>query len=195
MGDNSGRILDLGCGDGLFMKSLKGNENWNVTGIELDQSSLRKAKKSKVYKEVFKGNVAKIRKLSKGKFDIIFSSQVLEHLKKDVAIRALDEWERLARKKIVVTTTTEFLEYDPIEKKQRDENPLQKHLSSFSPKELERKGYKVRGQGLRLIYGRGGIARTFPQFFSFFSFIAFLFSPLVYFYPQFGTYMIAWKEK
>jgi 2-polyprenyl-3-methyl-5-hydroxy-6-metoxy-1,4-benzoquinol methylase len=199
IGNNVKTVLDLGCGDGEFMKGISEVEGWNITGVELFESSIKKAKKKSLYSEIIRGDVSKLPKnvVSK-KYDVVFASQVLEHLKKSEGKKAIKIWQCLAKKRLVITTPVGFIEFSPIEdraKMQSLTNPLQKHLSGWTPKELESLGFVVRGQGLKLVYGPGGIARKFPSLMNFFSILFFVFSPLAYFFPKQATYMISYRDK
>ena len=193
IGDNVETILDLGCGDGTLMESLLDGEDWEITGVELHQETYKKAKQKGIYKDVYNTDVVNLnRKIKSKKYDVVFSSQILEHLSKRNGRKALEVWERLASKKLIITTPVGFVEFDPIEKKE-DNNPLQKHLSGWEPEELRQLGFKVYGQGLKLIYGKHGLARLNPPLFLLWSALGLIFSPLVYFFPRLGTYMFAAK--
>lgn len=189
-------VLDLGCDRGDFMKVINEGRSWEITGIELYDDSVKEARRSKIYKKVIKGDVTKLTsELLKNKFDLVFSSQVLEHLTKKQGEKVLSRWEKLADKRIVISTPVGFMPYEKIEVKEKEKNPLQTHLSGWEIEEFTSRGYKVRGQGVVFIYGKNGIARNFPSFLPFFSFISIFFAPFIYCFPAFATYMIAWKDK
>jgi len=188
-------VLDLGCGEGDLMREVSRGKQWEIYGVELFKKAGRKAKKSGVYKDVFIGSVTDLPKsILKNKYDIVFCSQVLEHLVKNNGKEAIKTWEKLARKKIVITTPVGYMEYDPIVEKEIDDNPLQKHLSGWLPKELDKLGYKVRGQGARFIYGEEGLAKKLPFLYPVLGLISLLLSPILYVYPNLATYMIASKK-
>ena len=194
VGANVKTILDLGCGEGDFMKDLSENGNWDITGVELHSESAQKAKQSGIYKAVVRGDVTNLpRDVLNRKYDVVFSSQTLEHLKKSDGRKALEAWEKLAKKRIVVTTPVGFIEYEPIEEK-KENNPLQKHLSGWSIKEMKALGFAVYGQGARFIYGKKGLARKFSGILPLWFVISYIASPFVYFFPEYATYMIAVKN-
>lgn len=75
---NDSKILDCGCGIGIFCKILNENGFLNVLGIDMDESDLKCARK-----------VCTVRKMDcrnlkfKGKtFDIILALNIIEHLSK-----------------------------------------------------------------------------------------------------------------
>jgi len=194
MGGDVKTVLDLGCGEGNFMKDIARDENWRITGVELYTPSLEKAVKTGVYEKVIKGDVIKLPKtISQKKYDIVFVSQVVEHLKKSDGKKALELWQKLAVKKLIVSTPVGFIEFDPIEES-HEKNPLQKHQSGWQPEEFVKLGFEVCGQGARFVYGENGLARALPAILPFWSMVAFLFSPFVYLFPNTGLYMIALKR-
>ena len=101
------------------------------------------------------------------------------------------------QKRLVVTTPVGFIKFGPIEESVKWEaykNPLQQHLSGWTPDELRSLGFIVRGQGARFIYGPGGIARKLPSLMNFFALFSILFAPIAYFFPKTASNMIAIKK-
>lgn len=189
-------VLDLGCDRGDFMKVISRGRRWKIIGIELYEDSIKEAKKSGIYQQVIKGDITKLpRRVRKKKYDLVFCSQVLEHLPKNKGKKALKEWEELADKRIVVSTPRGFIPYERIEVQREEKNPHQKHLSGWQIREFTDRDYQVRGQGVTFIYGKNGIARGLPSLLPFLSLVSIIFAPLVYFFPQLSTYMITWKDK
>ena len=88
-----GRILDIGCGRGLFLDVMR-NVGWNAIGTELNKETASYARK--VYGlEILTGDLIK-HKLDGESLDAININQVLEHLKNPNEI--LIECRRLLRK-------------------------------------------------------------------------------------------------
>ena len=88
-----GRILDIGCGRGLFLDVMR-NGGWNAIGTELNKETASYARK--VYGlEILTGDLIK-HKLDGESLDAININQVLEHLKNPNEI--LIECRRLLRK-------------------------------------------------------------------------------------------------
>ncbi|KKQ98127.1 MAG: S-adenosylmethionine-dependent methyltransferase [Candidatus Woesebacteria bacterium GW2011_GWA1_39_12] len=189
-------MLDLGCGDGFLMKILSDNENWTVTGVEIYKKYISLAKKSGVYKKIINGSITNLKRdILNKRYDVVFCSQVVEHLNLHKVKESLSVWEKLAKKRIVITTTMGYTPYEPIESGIKgDDNPYQKHLTGFDPDFFEKRGYVVRGQGLRLIYGQKGILRVYPKLLPLWSILGYLFSPLPYLFPYLGTYLVCWKK-
>ena len=74
---NGGSILDVGCGDGLFLHSMK-NIGWEVFGVEIDIDAAARAQKSGL-QNVYHGTFDSI-DLPDQSFDCIRFWSVLEHL-------------------------------------------------------------------------------------------------------------------
>lgn len=76
---NDNIILDFGCGDGFFMKNLKGDLGLDIVGLEIDKQAANKARKAGVYKQVILYNGKKI-PFEDNHFSLIISNCVLEHV-------------------------------------------------------------------------------------------------------------------
>src|SRR5882672_773658 len=73
------RVLDVGCGEGLFGAEVKARRAAEVWGIELDPTAAAVA--GKRLDRVLTGDVASaIAELPRGFFDCIVFNDVLEHL-------------------------------------------------------------------------------------------------------------------
>ncbi len=189
-------VLDIGCGDGDLMKILSHNEKWKIVGAELYPDAIKSAIKKNVYESIIKTTVSEIDKKIKGKkFDVVLASQVIEHLRKKDGEKALSQWEKLTAKRIIVATTVGYTPYERIGAKLKEKNPYQKHLSGWSIEEFRKRGYKVRGQGLRFIYGEKGLARnTSRHLLVFWEIISYIFSPVTYFIPEMAFIMVCTKD-
>lgn len=187
-------LIDLGCGDGSFTKDISFGKGWKMTGVELYDDSIKRAQNLGIYDQIIKSDVTELPKISSKKYDVVMCIQVIEHLSKEAGERVLKEWEKLAKNKIIVATPVGFMKFDRVERK-KDKNKLQKHLSGWKPEEFKERGYRVYGQGLKLVYGESGLVRKLPPvFWPFLILLSYLVSPVVYLFPKLGTYMIAVKD-
>lgn len=184
-------VLDIGCGEGDFMSVLNRDRTYNVTGIDLYKPYTEKAKKSRVYERVLYGDIKKL-KFNDRSFDIVMSSQVIEHLEKKDGLELIKKMEEVAKKKIIIGTPNGFIPFDPYQT--WDENPLQVHKSGWDIGEMRGYGYKVYGQGLGFIYKPGGLAYKFPKMGTLFFLFSYLVSPITYIYPRISAYIIAVKD-
>ena len=71
-----GKVLDVGCGGGIFLSKL--NKNFKKYGIDLDKSSIKFAKKN--FKYEFRAESLENDSFKKNSFDLIIFRGVIEHL-------------------------------------------------------------------------------------------------------------------
>lgn len=73
------RIIDIGCGSGVFGRAIQNKQNAEVWGLELMPKEAREAEKH--LDKVFSGPVEDyLEALPKDFFDVIYLNDVLEHL-------------------------------------------------------------------------------------------------------------------
>lgn len=73
----TGRLLEFGCGTGLFLKKAK-EKNWQATGIELSEKALRECRAQNL--EVYP-SVLELPEELKESVDVVVSIEVIEHLR------------------------------------------------------------------------------------------------------------------
>lgn len=188
-------ILDLGCGDGSLMELLSRGEKWQITGIDIYPKSIKVARSRNIYAQLVRGDLLKTirRNNLKSKYDVVFFSQVIEHIKRKEGEKILDQIEKKAIKRIIVGTPRGFME-QPHEF--LDDNPYQVHKSGWSIEDFTLRGYKVVGVGFWPIWSYQGLGRNANFFKKVLSnIISYLMSPIVYFFPTLGAGVIAIKEK
>jgi ubiquinone/menaquinone biosynthesis C-methylase UbiE len=72
-----GRILELGFGQGTFMHHATKNGH-RITGLDMNGTEIRKAKMEGL--DARRGDVSKRLPFKDGEFDMVYSSQVIEHI-------------------------------------------------------------------------------------------------------------------
>ena len=73
------RVLDIGCGEGLFLLSLKKRSNVEAWGVEINHDIAEKAKTS--IDKIIEGDISNIvNDLPESYFDCIVLNDVLEHM-------------------------------------------------------------------------------------------------------------------
>jgi len=77
IGKTRGKILDVGCGNGIFLSYMK-KKKWNVLGIEPSPSARENASKLGVPTQ------EDLTKIKKSSFDVIMLRFVLEHIRDPV---------------------------------------------------------------------------------------------------------------
>ncbi|MCZ6782319.1 MAG: class I SAM-dependent methyltransferase [Proteobacteria bacterium] len=88
-----GRLLDVGCGSGLFLSVMQ-DLGWRIAGVELDPEAAEVARRELDSDEIHAGELADLA-LPPDTFDAITLSHVIEHLLDPVAV--LGECRRLLR--------------------------------------------------------------------------------------------------
>ncbi len=135
-----GRILDAGCGSGLFSFVASGagrgkRADMELIGVDVFLPYLKQALgydhriQCSVYSLPFRDK----------QIDAVVSVEVLEHLTKEQGFTFLNEVERVCRGIVALSTPIGFKS-----RHESDDNPWMKHRSSWSPQELKNMGYSVR---------------------------------------------------
>ena len=142
---NKNKILDIGCGTGLFLKKAR-EEKWNVFGIELSEIAIDYAKKN-YNLDLIKGELKDV-KFPDGYFDVITMWEVIEHLQNPK--EELKEIFRILREGgLLFLSTPNFNSLNFILRKKNwcIINPSD-HIYYFTPKTLKKllknAGFKIR---------------------------------------------------
>ena len=141
--NGSQTVLDLGCGTAPYVGECAGVEK--VIGVDACYESCRSAQTSSKYARVVQSVLPEL-PFRERSVDCVTMLQVVEHLPKETASTLIAGAERLARRKIIITTPNGFVEQDGF-----DGNPFQKHLSGWTIADFEQRGYRVWGlEGLKI---------------------------------------------
>jgi len=188
-------ILDVGCSDGLFLSALiHDSKNYTIDGIDIFAKSLKAAKKRGLYQKLIKGDVVTVCASlikKKKKYDIVLCSELIEHLDKKKGERLLKFLEKLARKRIIITTPNGYLEqqHEHVEK-----NPYEFHKSGWELTEFTQRGYQARGVGFKPIWPHHGIGRSKNRYvFLLANIFSFITAPIAYYFPRFSVGIFAVK--
>ena len=88
-------ILDIGCGNGVITNELA--KLYQVTGLDRSRKALSFVKTENIQSS--SDNIP----LPDRSFDLIFSSELMEHLPEEVFIKTINEMKRLTKKYILIT--------------------------------------------------------------------------------------------
>lgn len=149
---NSKTILDIGCGTGLPMRLINFRRHLNSTGIDLFKPYIDQCKRAGIHDRCIISDANKLSFKPKS-FDIVFTSQVIEHLVKKDAEKFIEKAERLARRQVIISTPVGRTIYGT-----DDGNILQRHRSYFYPEYFQKRGYKIIRIGGKGLFGEGGLA-------------------------------------
>lgn len=86
-------VLDVGCGTGEYIPYLKGK----ITGIDFDKKLVAIAKQKYPKVKFLIHDCTKLPLPIKSDVDFIFSTELVEHLKKNDAIKLIKEFEKTSR--------------------------------------------------------------------------------------------------
>lgn len=188
-------ILDLGCEDGRLLDLLSEGKNWQVIGVDIFQKNVKSAAKKKIYTKAIKGDIVEVAKKligQKAKFDVVFCSQVIEHIDRKKGEELLDLVDKLAKKKIIMGTPRGFMEQPHAF---LGDNPHQVHKSGWSEDDFRKRGYKVYGIGFGPVWSEEGLGRTYSKPVAILAgIISYAFSPLVYYFPFLAAGILCFKE-
>ncbi len=185
---NGWSILDLGCGRGE-KAALFRRPKCSITGVDRWLPYLQECRGSNACDNFVICDVRQLPFREKS-FDLIICLELLEHLNKDQASKLLEDMERIAKRRIVLS-----LPVGTHIQHAYDDNPYQEHLSSWAPSELRSRGYKVRVNGIRGTVGETGIgARISPLLSPLWRIFGVLVGPVVNLLPQLGGHMVCNKE-
>ena len=89
------KILDVGCGNGIITNEL--GKNYQVTGLDRSSEALKYVKTNKI--QASSDEIP----FSQNDFDMIFSSEMLEHLPNDIFMKTISEFRRISPKYVFIS--------------------------------------------------------------------------------------------
>lgn len=187
-------ILDLGCGDGSIMELIADGENWKVTGVDIFKKNVNAASKRKVFVRTIKGDVLDVVKdmiKKRKKFDVVFCSQVIEHISRKKGEELLKIVSRVAKKRIIMGTPRGFMEQPEVF---LGDNPHQVHESGWNEEDFKVHGFKVFGIGFGPAWSEHGLARSNGVLSTVAAVVSFIVSPLVYYLPSIAAGILCIKD-
>jgi ubiquinone/menaquinone biosynthesis C-methylase UbiE len=78
-GGDKGRLLDMGCGPGLFLAEAQ-KMGWDVEGVEISEWAVRHAREKMNIKNISEGGLTALPTITENSFDVITCFDLIEHL-------------------------------------------------------------------------------------------------------------------
>jgi len=96
-------VLDVGCGNGFFVNSLKAGKRQykKLVGLDLSKEALKHVKTEKKL-----GNISNL-PFKNNAFDLVTALEVLEHLSQEDFKKGISELQRVSKKYILITVPNE----------------------------------------------------------------------------------------
>lgn len=142
-------LLDVGCGERSPVVRFAAEINYRV-GVDAHLQSVEKSRNAGIHSEYVVKDIREIGESFQARsFDCVTLLEVIEHLPRADGERLLEQCERIARLKVVVSTPNGFVLQNP-----EPNNPFQEHLSGWSTGDFRSRGYEVTGvAGWKLLRG------------------------------------------
>jgi len=137
-------VLDVGCGKGTAGALLRNYRSPRyLVGLDAFHPYLAHCDRCGYYDKLHLHDLTEGQPLpfENDIFDLVLCLEVVEHLDKANALYLLNELKRVGRH-IVVTTPPRFQHQDDL-----DDNPWQRHRCVITKRDLQARGFKVRGTG------------------------------------------------
>jgi len=130
-------VLDLGCGPSSPLQYCT-NIKYSI-GVEVFRPYLEETKKRQIHSQYLNMDINEL-VFKDRSFDAVILIEVLEHLPKKEGEQILKKAEKWAKKKVIVTTPNGFIHQIEL-----DNNPHQKHVSSWDYETMQKLGFKLNG--------------------------------------------------
>ena len=177
-------IVEGGCGKGIYgflIRATRDLEGANLIGVDISDDYLKVARNHSVYDKYITASLQKL-PIKKKSVDLYLAVEVLSHLTKDKGRKALEEVDRICRGRSIIVVPNnmkhsqpEFIESDS-------------HHACWNTSDFREFGYKVYGFGARL--KPPSKSWQIKLYFA----IQFIFTPLSFFIPEIGGYLVAVKD-
>lgn len=176
--------LDLACGDN---SPIQYTAIPRKVGVDMFSEYIRESRRKNIHHEYVCENILTAHFPEKS-FDLVLCSEIIEHLDKKDGFVLLNNAERWARKKVVITTPNGYLPQSSY-----DDNSLQEHKSGWSVDDFRARGYIVHGiGGLKLFKGERAHIKYRPYFL--WKILSDISQKIIYFFPRAAFQLLAIKK-
>lgn len=182
--------LDCGCGFGKWASIIRcqntGMKYAYIVGFDIFLPNLKYCKKYGAYDDLVLADAKKL-PFRDDCFGLILACEMIEHMEKEHGETFLDELEGICFGRVIVTTPNMDF-HNPIEYENQQKNMWEFHRSKWATKDFRKRGYVVRGIGVRwLLPTHQALANIVAAF-------DFLLFPS-WFLPQMAKFLLAFKDK
>ncbi len=188
VGKSGKSLIDFGCGWGDPVEVLQRAKRRYAVGVDIYKKYLDFVREKNIYDELVLSDLKKYK--SKRRFDVVTCFHVLEHLSKNAGEKLVDGFDLIAKNRIVLA-----MPVGDLPQGEYDGNTHQRHLSSWYPSDLIRRGYKVYGFSPRFIFGKSDVIKKLGVFALFLFVTAYILEPFYIRMPDKCVYMLAIKKK
>jgi len=186
---NEGSILDVGCGRGGPMSFINRHRDFYAVGVDIFEPWLKQCQGLHIYHDLVLADATELPFKARS-FDTVLAMEVLEHLEREAGQELLKTIEKIARRQVIISTPVGRYQQGTLEG-----NPHQEHRASWHPAELKSLDYKVRGHGLRGLFGDEGLTELMPKLLRPLGYILWVCAgPMVYFFPKLAGDMVGIKN-
>lgn len=184
-------VLDCGCGYGIWGYLVRAEKNANnayLVGFDLHKPYMKYCKFHRVYDDVILAD-ARYLPFRRKSIDVVMAAEIVEHLEQEDGEIFLDRVDELCRGVAIISTPNGPAPEGHLV----NESPLELHRSVWGVSDFRRRGYKVRGIGLKYswVFYKGQRREVASYIFAFFRYV---FTPLTYIFPSIGWILIASKR-
>jgi 2-polyprenyl-3-methyl-5-hydroxy-6-metoxy-1,4-benzoquinol methylase len=150
-------LLDIGCGVSSPTRFFSIEK---TVGTDIHLPSVHEAKRKGTHHEIYLCDIKDISKnFAEKEFECCIALDVIEHLSKEDGYKLISDMERIASKKVVISTPNGLLP------QKGESGDFQEHISGYNTDEMRRLGYRVIGiLGHRFLRGEKHYFRFRPHF-------------------------------
>ncbi|MDP2684906.1 MAG: class I SAM-dependent methyltransferase [bacterium] len=180
------KILDIGCGKGMvgfLIRIQRDLTNSTLIGMDISDNFLSFTKKYNIYDKLIKADLRKKLPIKDHSVDVVICSEVIEHMKKETGEKLLKEINRIIAKdgRVIITTPNVWLEMP-------SKNYFDQHHSLWKISDFTKRGYTVRGIGIKLPFNKIAWYTPIIQALYYFT------TPISYIFPNISGLLIAHKD-
>jgi SAM-dependent methyltransferase len=189
VGSACGSLLDVGCGFNSPVRHLI-HRPARLVGVDGWAPVIEQSRAKGIHDEYHVLPLGQIEtRFGPDAFDTVLASDIVEHFTADDGMALIAQMERVARRTIIIYTPNGFLpqgeEYG---------NPLQRHRSGWTVKQMRAMGYRVTGvEGIKCLRGELAHIRWYPAVFWWA--VSLLSQPLVRNWPRMAFRILCVKTK